>query len=67
MKILLRVYREGVGHFKSKERHGTCKVCEVRRGVHDLQSLWRRYDVTLLCAPTFKLSEQRTYSYKTIT
>jgi hypothetical protein len=39
MKIPLRVYREGVGHFKSKERHGTCKVCEVRRGVHDLQPL----------------------------
>jgi len=49
MKILLRVYREGVGHFKSKERHGTCKDCEVRRGVQDMQSLKKedlaRYDV----------------------
>jgi hypothetical protein len=70
MKILLRVYREGVGHFESKERHCTCKVCEVHRGVHDLQSLkkeiWRRYDVTLLCAPTFKLLEQWTDSDTTI-
>ena len=39
MKILLREYRKGVGHFKSKERHGTCKVHVVSRGVHDLQSL----------------------------
>jgi len=39
MKILLRVYLEGVGHFKSKEHYGTCKICEVRRGVRDLQSL----------------------------
>jgi len=23
-KILLRVYREGVGHFKTEERRGTC-------------------------------------------
>jgi hypothetical protein len=30
------------------------------------RKIWRRYDVTLLCAPTFKLLEQGTDSYNTI-